>query len=132
MLYCCGKYYSNTEKRYLLDTHNKQNQILEFGICPRCNVLKASLTYFDILGNKKEIKPKKRKSQAFINECLSQPYFELKDLKEKFGSKNNMFWLFQTNGTIKDFNNTVKGNCNSELTTIKQDISAPELSGVFH
>ena len=121
MLYCCGKYYHQTEKKYLLDTHNKHNQILEYGVCPRCGILKACLTYTNNLGERKEEKPKKRKAQEFVTSCLSQPYYEIKDLKIKYGSKNNMFWLFQTNGTIKDFNNTVKGNCKTELldTTIE-------------
>lgn len=130
MLYCCGRYYSNTEKRYLLDTHSKHNQILEFGICPRCNVLKACLTYTDNLGRRQEIKPKKRKAQQFINECLSQPYYELKDLKVKHGTKNNMFWLFQTDGTIKDFNNETKGKCQTEITIKDTSIDALE-TGAF-
>ena len=129
MLYCCGKYYLNTEKKYLLDTATKHNQVLEYGICPRCSILKAVLTFTDLEGKRKEIKPKKRKAKDFINECLTQPYYELKDLKEKFGTKNNMFWLFQTNGTIKDFNNTTKGNCKTELTVINADIpSADDLA----
>ena len=130
MLYCCNKYFSNTEKRYLLDTHNKHNQILEYGICPRCNILKANLTYTDNLGTRKESKPKKRKAQAFINECLTQPYYELKDLKEKFGTKNNMFWLFQSNGQAKDFNNVIKFNCKTKIVSITQD-TAPSQAGAF-
>lgn len=130
MLYCCGKYHSNTEKRYLLDTHNKHNQILEFGICPRCNVLKACLTYTDNLGRRIEDKPKKRKAQQFINECLSQPYYELKDLKEKYGTKNNVYWLFQSNGTIKDFNGTIKGSCKTDINIRDITDNAP-VTGAF-
>lgn len=121
MLYCCNKYYSNTEKKYLLDTATQHNQILEYGICPKCNILKAVLTFTDNLGRRKEIKPKKRKAKDFINQCLNQPYYELKDLKEKYGTKNNMFWIFQANGQIRDFNNTLKGYCKTELTYIYQD-----------
>lgn len=131
MLYCCGKYYSNTEKRYLLDAHNKHNQILEYGLCPRCNILKAVLTYTDPLGSRKEIKPKKRKAQEFITECLTQPYYELKDLKEKFGTKNNMFWIFQTNGKAKDFNNEIKFDCRTEIKTVAQDTLAL-VESAFH
>ena len=118
MLFCCHKYFSETEKRYLLDNEKHHNRVLEFGTCPICNTLKAILTYKDAQGKLKEHKPKKKKAKQFINDCLTQPYFEIKDLKERFGSKNNMFWLFQTNGTIKDFNNTVKGNCKSDITFI--------------
>lgn len=125
MLYCCGKYYSNTEKRYLLDTATRHNQILEFGICPRCNILKACLTYTDKLGRRLEDKPKKRKAKEFIDKCLNQPYYELKALKIENGTKNKMFWLYQTDGTIKDFNNTVKGSCKTNLMIINTDTGAP-------
>lgn len=117
MLFCCHRYFSNTEKKYLQDTQNHHNRILETGTCPICNTLKACLTYIDKSGRKKETKPKKNKTKDFINECLSKPYYELKDIKEKYGTKNNMFWLYQTNGTIKDFNNTVKGSCKTEILT---------------
>ena len=130
MLYCCNKYFSHTEKRYLLDSHNKHNQILEYGLCPKCNVLKVCLTYTDNLGVRREEKPKKRKAQAFINECLKQPYYELRDLKVRYGTKNNMFWLFQTDGTVKDFNNVTKGNCKTDLFIDTFD--APDSLGAFH
>lgn len=131
MLYCCNRYYSDTEKRYLLDTATKHNQILEYGICPRCNILKACLYYTDLDGKRKEIKPKKRKAKEFINECLNQPYYELKDLKEKFGTKNNMFWRFSHQGTIKDFNNVTYGKFSSNLIILETDTNAPEKVGAF-
>lgn len=131
MLYCCNKYFSNTEKRYLLDTAKKHNQILEYGLCPRCNILKACLTYTNNLGERREDKPKKRKAKQFIEACLSQPYYELKDLKIKFGTKNNMFWLFQTDGTIKDFNNQTKGSCNTEINIIQNTSDAPKTGALL-
>lgn len=133
MLYCCSKYYSNTEKRYLLDSDTKHNQVLEWGICPRCNVLKACLTYTDNLGIRKEEKPRKRKAQKFIDECLSQPYYELKDIKLKHGTKNNVFWRYSHQGIKKDFNNVSYGKIETKVNIYSQAdfISQAPLTGVF-
>jgi len=131
MLFCCHKYFHQTEKRYLLDTFKHNNRILEFGICPNCGTLKALLTYKDSTGKTKEHKPKKKRAKEFINDCLNQPYYELKDLKIKFGTKNNMFWLFQTDGTIKDFNNQTKGNCNTKITLIQNTSDAPKMGALL-
>ena len=81
-------------------------------------VLAIGLFVLTGCGNKKETKPKKRKTKQFINECLIQPYYDIKNLKVKYGTKNNMFWLFQTNGTIKDFNNEKKGVCRTPLVLL--------------
>lgn len=92
--------------------------------------------YTDILGNRKETKPKKKDTKKFINDCLNQPYYELKDLKTQHGTKNNMFWLYQTNGLIKDFNNETKGKCDTNIVYLTDTFpitkdTAP-LEGAFH
>ncbi len=101
----------------MLDTNLHHNRILEYGYCPICNTLKACLTQTDLLGKRKEVKPKKRQTQKFLEDCLKQKYFEyLRPIKH--GSRQNMFWFYQINGLIKDFNDEKKGKCYSDIVYI--------------
>lgn len=113
MLYCCGIYFNeNITKRYLVDTYNYSNRILEYGVCPKCGTKKAVLTQTNIYGKRIEIKPKKRKVNSFIENCLSEKE-EKKIIKN--GSKQNIYWTYQRNGKIYDFNEILKGECKTEL-----------------
>ena len=119
MLFCCHRYFGETNKRYLTDTVSKINQFLEYGECPICKSKRIWYKYTNILASKeKEITLKGKKAESLLKDLLRQPYFDIKELKEKHGTKNNMFWLYQSNGQIKDFNNTLKGNCQTDIKVI--------------
>lgn len=115
MIYCCGKYFKNTEKKELLSVGNRQKRILEYGTCPHCDSLIAELIE-KIKFRPEPLKTRKRNKKAkdFINKCLCDDYSDV-EKEVKHGSKNNMFWNYQINGIIKDFNDTTVGNCKTEL-----------------
>lgn len=134
MLFCCHRYFKETEKRYLEDTLTRTHQLLEIGTCPKCNTKKVWYQY-ELNGAKKEVLAKGKKAEKLLQELQHQPYYELHDLKIGNGTKNKMFWLYQTNGTIKDFNNQVKGSCKTELFTInvnKDNISDALTMSAFY
>ena len=114
MLYCCSKFFS-TKKKYLLDTFEHHNRVLEYGFCPVCKVLEAKLTQIDKKGVKNELKPKKRQAKQFVENYLKEPYYEQVYMDIKTGSKQNMFWLYNAGGTIKDFNDEIKGKCITDI-----------------
>ena len=134
MLFCCHRYFGETEKRYLDDTIAKTHQVLEFGECPICKTKRIWYKYTNVLAKKtREITLKGKKADSLLKELLSQPYYELKDLKTKNGTKNNMFWRYSHQGTKKDFNNTIYEKLNSQLFiyTDTRDIYSTPAEGVF-
>lgn len=133
MLFCCHKYFYKTEIRALKDTLTRTNQLLEIGFCPKCNTKRVEYNYYLNGKRQRPLKLKGKKADKLLDELRNQPYLEIKDLKERQGTKNNMFWLYQTNGLIKDFNNVTKGSCKTDLTSvnIKTVISAPIYEGAF-
>lgn len=90
MLYCCGKYFnSDGEIKYF-------GKNVEYGFCPICNRLRVFYINKYI---------PKRKAAEFLENC-----FNLIPLHApKNGSKQNMYWLYNQNGTIKDFNGQTVG-----------------------
>ena len=130
MIYCCGKYFKNTDKKELISVGNRPKRILEFGTCPHCDSLIAELTE-TIKFRSKPFKTRKRNKKAkdLINKCLSDNYNDIeKDVK--YGTKNNMYWNYQLNGIIKDFNGEKRGECKTDLFIDTFD--APNSPGAFH
>lgn len=118
MIFCCGKYFKNTDKKELISVGNRQKRVLEFGVCPHCDSLIAELVE-NIKFRPEPLKTRKRnkKAKEFINKCLCEKYNDIeKDIK--YGSKTNMFWNYQFNGIIKDFNNVVRGSCKTDLKIV--------------
>lgn len=111
------------------DTLTRTHQLLEIGICPKCNTKKVWYTY-ELNGKKRDVTVKGKKAEKLLRELQNQPYYELSDMRMGNGTKNKMFWLFQTNGTIKDFNGTTKGSCKTDIKTSNIDIFAP-IEGAF-
>ena len=134
MLFCCHRYFTETEKRYLEDTISRTHQVLEIGVCPICNTKRV---YYEYNLNGKKQKPldkKGKKAEKLLLELKNQPYYELKDLKQKHGTKNNMFWRYSYQGLIKDFNNVTYGKFTSNIQLINTDdiySQTPQLAGVF-
>ena len=130
MLFCCHRYFKETEKRYLEDTLTRTHQYLEIGICPICKTKRVSYD-FDLNGKKQRTQtPKGKKAEKLLRELQNLKYLEVKDNKIKNGTKNKMYWNYQFKGIIKDFNGITKGSCKTELTTFN-DISAP-YQGAFY
>ena len=117
MLFCCHRYFADTEKRYLTDTLTKRHQYLEIGICPICKTKRVWYRY-TIDGKQKEQTLKGKKAEKLLQELQHQPYLECKQLKTKFGTKNNMFWRFSHQGIKKDFNNTSYGKIDTNIVIL--------------
>lgn len=132
MLFCCHRYFDNTEKRALKNTLTRTDQLLEIGTCPICKTKRVHYDYVLNGRKQKPIEKKGKKADKLIKELSNQEYLEIIDLKVAYGTKTNMQWLFQTNGIIKDFNNTTKGSCRTEIVNIKAEYSnAPQLAGAL-
>lgn len=110
MIICCNESI-NTSFSYLVENNNNRYRRIEYGVCPVCgrNILKDyKLT--DTIQTVKHYTGKRA--------LAKYAYWEHKLRSKKRGNKNNMFWLYQYNGIIKDFNDVKKGFYSSELISV--------------
>lgn len=115
-IFCCGVYWSSGDERIedfrtldLLETPLFSKRKIEIVTCPKCNHLRAELTQYNKQQKQwKNFKPKKKHTAEFIKAYESQPYIENLKNHIQNGTRENMNWLYQENGNIKDFNNTIR------------------------
>ena len=104
---CCRKSMFEIESILLYDLTEKTHRVLSVYQCrnPKCKNKKATITYFDKIKGKfiKENIPQKNLEKT-IQAYKKSPY--LSDINKTFkqGSKSNMFWKYQRDGNIYDFN----------------------------
>ena len=77
-------------------------------MCPVCGSPK--LRDYKLVDGIQQIKDYKDKKAV-----LKYAYWKQKAANKKHGSKQNMFWLYQINGVIRDFNDEKKGICKTDL-----------------
>lgn len=110
MLYCCGCYFKEERQLRLYDNVGYKNRVLYFGKCPKCGVIKTYVKQYRITDGKySERKPKNSKDVArFIRKYEKEAYYEIPDLKVKYGTTGNMGWRYvdaSKSYWVKDFNN---------------------------
>ena len=120
-LKCCNKEILLTQVRYFLGDKDYPKRYLEWGICPICKADRAILHREDNKGEYKPLKPNKVKnSLKFVKDLLEKEQFlDFVLLKVKNGTKSNMYYKYNDNGIIKDFNGEKKGECKTTLYVIK-------------
>lgn len=116
-LKCCNKEILLTQVRYFLGDNEYPVRYLEWGVCPICNADRAILHREDYSGKYKPLKPNKVKNTLkFVKDLLEKEQFlDFILLKVKHGTRANMNYKFNDNGTIKDFNGTKRGDCKTPL-----------------
>lgn len=119
MLYCCNGYFSAERNLRLYDSAKHKNRALEVGQCPKCGALRVQVKQYRIEDNKySELKPKKPKEvKRFIEKYEKEAYYEIPDLKIKYGSGANMGWRYadaSKSSWAKDFNNVRQFKLNKE------------------
>jgi hypothetical protein len=109
LLYCCGCYFQGETKLNLYDNTTHKERILEFGRCPKCGALKAYIKQVRIKDGKFcEKKPKNTKDvKKFIDKYKQEPYYVLPKLNVKYGTKQNMGWIYGENKEIHKGNNVI-------------------------
>lgn len=110
LLYCCNGYFSAERKLRLYDNTTHKDRVLEIGQCPKCGAIKVLVSQKRIGDNKySERKPKNSKTIAkFIRKYEKEAYYEIPNLKPKYGTKGNMSWRYADASKslwVKDFNN---------------------------
>lgn len=107
MIICCNEFINITFS-YLVENTGSQYRRIEYGVCPACgqHILKDCRLTNDIQTIKK---------YTGIQARAKYIYWQHKANSKKHGNKNNMFWLYQHNGTVKDFNEVKKGKCLSAV-----------------
>ncbi len=124
MLYCCSAYFCADRKLKLYDNTTHKQRVLELGQCPKCKALKVQVTQRRIEDGKySEKKPKNAKEvKRFINRYEKEAYYEIPDLKVKYGTTGNMGWRYADASKslwVKDFNNVRQFKLNKDCQVIK-------------
>ena len=96
---------------YLVENNSRVYHRIEYGICPECGVpILRDYKIFDDIQRVKDFKGQKA--------VAKYAYWKQRAADKKQGSKQNMFWLYQINGVIRDFNNEKKGICKTKLVCL--------------
>ena len=96
MIYCCGVYHSPNRVIIPADTNSYSDRKLEILICPKCNSLIAELTQYSLSKQVYEkIRPKRKKTFAFINSIENGEWSEEKTIK--YGTKSNASFVYGVN-----------------------------------
>lgn len=119
LLYCCSTYFTAERTLRLYDNAKHKNRVLEVARCPKCGAIKVQVKQRRIEDGKYcELKPKKQKEvKRFIEKYEKEAYYEIPDLKIKYGTVANMGWRFSDalkSGWVKDFNNVRQFKLNKE------------------
>lgn len=111
MLKCCSKEIRVLEEDfYILDNNAYSSRHVEAGYCtnPKCGVFKAQLTqYNNNIQRWDTINPKKKEAREKLAEWKEERYIPKLDYPKQ-GTRENMNWLYQENGNIRDFNGTLR------------------------
>lgn len=119
MLYCCNGYFSAERNLKLYDNATHKNRVLEIAQCPKCGALRVQVKQYRIEDNKySERRPKNSKEvKKFIRRYEKEAYYEIPDLKVKYGTGANMSWRYadaSKSSWVKDFNNVHQFKLNKE------------------
>lgn len=107
MILCCNRQ-ANPIFSYLVENNSRVYHRIEYGICPECGVpILRDYKIFDDIQRVKDFKGQKA--------VTKYAYWKQRAADKKQGSKQNMFWLYQINGVIRDFNDEKKGICKTQL-----------------
>ena len=74
MIYCCNRYFGNTEKKAVLNSLQYHDRVLEYGTCPHCNTLIAELTEKNVQKQIRRTRKRKEKAKSLIGYCLTEKY----------------------------------------------------------
>ena len=121
-LKCCNKYCQILETIPLRGSEGVANKVLTVGRCrnPKCGCLKAQIIYFDCIKGQFVYENIRSKDVIeVVQKYKNEPYLTDIPKSLKFGSRANMSWKFQKNGSIFDFNNTFIDKLKSELIIIQ-------------
>lgn len=120
-LKCCNKDLLLTQVRYFRGDNDYPVRYLEWGVCPKCGTNKAILHRENNNGEYKPLKPNKSKNAlSFVKDLLQkEQFYEFILLRVKHGTKSNMYYKYNDNGSIKDFNGEKVGSCKTPLFLIK-------------
>lgn len=117
-LKCCNRLCQLIETVPLYDTETRKHRALVVGRCknPKCGCIKAEFMYWDTVKGKFIYQPiPKNEVAKTIEQYKKAPYLNNYPSKIKYGSKDNMNWKYQKDGSIYDFNNVMVGKAKTEL-----------------
>ena len=100
MIYCCGGYHKPLRTVLISPDITFKDRKLEILICPKCGVLVAELTQFNIKTNSYEkYRPKRKKTYEFIKKLEQGVWSEQ---RIKYGTKERQGFVYGLNRQAAD------------------------------
>lgn len=107
MIFCCNRQL-NTVFSHIVINNSEEYRRIEYAICQDCG--KPVLRDYKLTDGLQRVRDYKG-----IKALAKYAYWKKKAADTKQGSKQNMFWLYQINGVIRDFNDEKRGICKTDL-----------------